>query len=470
MYTFSKEDLQQNQPQKRRLAWNVFFGGKKKSVLSIGLIALVLLAGTGIGLMQGSKTYALVVNGKETLVFDSKVQAEQAVQTFLNQKSQEMGKAVTTEDVIEILETEDKAKSPSTEEDVKQSLVRALNILVPGAAVVINGEEKIFLEDQELGEKLISTVKEQYTPRKEDLKVVKVDLKEKVEIVEKEVPVKEIATKDQAYHILTTGAEKMITHTVESGESLWSIAMDNGMEPEELEKANPQMTGNKLQIGTEVNLVKMEPMVHVTAVAEFSEIKPVPFEVKVEKDDSMPRGKQKVTQEGKEGQKEFTYLLVQENGEQVGKQFVNGVVLAKPVNKIVVQGTKMVLASRGSGGSLKWPLNGPITSRFGNRRLGYHTGLDINGDTGDPVRAAEAGKVTYAGWDGSYGKIVRISHGNGAETWYAHLSAFEVGVGDEVDQGDLIAKVGNTGRSTGSHLHFEVRSNGNALNPLNYLN
>jgi murein DD-endopeptidase MepM/ murein hydrolase activator NlpD len=470
MFTFSKDDLQQNQPQKRKLAWNVFFGTKNKSVFIIGLIALVLLAGTGVGLMQSGKAYALVVNGKETLVFNSKVQAEQAVATFLHSKSQELGKDAATEDVIEIKKVNDKVKDSFSEEEVHQVLDQALNVLIPGAVVLIDGEEKIILDDQATGEKLIRKVKDEYTPKDEDLQVVKVDLKEKVEITEKKVPVKEIATLDQAYHMLTTGAEKLVKHTVQPGESLWTIALDNGIDPDELEEANPDIDNKKLQIGAEVNLVKVEPLLHVTTVSEYSEVKAVPFEVVVEKDNSMLRGKQKVKQEGKEGKKEFTYRLVQENGKQVDKQFVDGVVLAKPVNKVVVQGTKTVLASRGSGGSLRWPLKGPITSRFGNRRLGYHTGLDINGDTGDSVRAAEAGKITYAGWDGNYGKIVRINHGNGVETWYAHLSAFKVSVGDEVDQGDLIGLVGSTGRSTGSHLHLEVRSNGNALDPLKYLN
>lgn len=447
-----------------------FFGTKKKSVFIIGLIALVLLTGTGIGLMQSGKAYALVVNGKETLVFNGKVQAEQAVETFLQSKSQELGKNATIEDVVEIKEVNDKVKESLSEEEVNRALDQALNILIPGAAVVINGEEKIILADQESGDKLIRKVKDEYTPKDEDLQVVKVDLKEKVEIVEKEVPMKEITTLDQAYQILTTGAEKLVKHTVQPGESLWEIALDNGMEPGDLEEANPAIDSNKLQIGAEVNLVKVEPLIHVTTVSEYSEVKAVPYEVVVEKDNSMLRGKQKVKKEGQEGKKEFTYRLIQENGKQVDKQFIDGVVLSKPVDKVVVQGTKTILASRGNGGSLRWPLNGPITSRFGNRRLGYHTGLDINGNTGDSVRAAESGKITYAGWDGNYGKIVRINHGNGIETWYAHLSAFKVSVGDEVDQGDLIGLVGSTGRSTGSHLHLEVRSNGNALDPLKYLN
>jgi len=122
-----------------------------------------------------------------------------------------------------------------------------------------------------------------------------------------------------------------------------------------------------------------------------------------------------------------------------------------------------------NGVVLKTPVAGTITSRFGSRRSGYHTGLDIANSTGTPITATAAGTVTYAGWKGSYGKLVVISHENGVETYYAHCSAIYVGEGQEVQAGETIGAVGNTGNSTGPHLHLEVRVNGNTVNPQNYL-
>ena len=115
------------------------------------------------------------------------------------------------------------------------------------------------------------------------------------------------------------------------------------------------------------------------------------------------------------------------------------------------------------------PINGTITSRFGSRSRGLHTGLDIANSTGTPIKAAAAGVVTYAGYKGSYGYMVVISHGNGVETYYAHCSRLYVSAGDSVSQGTVIAAVGSTGNSTGPHLHLEVRVNGVAKNPQNYL-
>lgn len=121
-------------------------------------------------------------------------------------------------------------------------------------------------------------------------------------------------------------------------------------------------------------------------------------------------------------------------------------------------------------GVTRWPLKGEITSRFGYRRLrisgtNMHYGLDIDGVTGDPIKAAASGVVTHSGWQGGYGYLVVIENGN-TEYYYAHASALLVNVGDIVEAGQVIAKVGATGQSTGSHLHFEIRVDGTPVDPL----
>jgi len=118
------------------------------------------------------------------------------------------------------------------------------------------------------------------------------------------------------------------------------------------------------------------------------------------------------------------------------------------------------------------PVEGRITSRFGHvssRRSGAHTGTDIACAYGTPIKAVASGTVTFAEWNGSYGKLIKVSHGNGVETWYAHCSELYGTVGQQVNAGDVIAAVGSTGNSSGNHLHLEVRLNGSALNPQNYL-
>ena len=123
------------------------------------------------------------------------------------------------------------------------------------------------------------------------------------------------------------------------------------------------------------------------------------------------------------------------------------------------------------------PLEGEIdlASGFGVRQDPFngspamHTGLDIHGENGDPVRASADGTVTAAGWTGGYGRAVDIDHGNGLSTRYAHLSAIEVRVGQSVKSGQIVGKVGSTGRSTGPHLHYETRVRGEAVDPQKFL-
>lgn len=110
-----------------------------------------------------------------------------------------------------------------------------------------------------------------------------------------------------------------------------------------------------------------------------------------------------------------------------------------------------------------------ITSPFGKRWGRMHQGTDFAGTIGTPILAAKAGNVVFAGWQGGYGKLVIVDHGGGETTRYGHCSAIDVHVGQHVDQGQTIAKVGSTGHSTGPHLHFEIRHNDVAVNPMSEL-
>ncbi|HEX4041295.1 MAG TPA: M23 family metallopeptidase, partial [Xanthobacteraceae bacterium] len=126
---------------------------------------------------------------------------------------------------------------------------------------------------------------------------------------------------------------------------------------------------------------------------------------------------------------------------------------------------------------IRSPVTGQIdeTSPFGVRmdpflhQPAMHTGIDIRGEPGEAVHATAAGRITIAGWDGGYGNLVEIDHGHGLATRYGHLSQIDVHVGDEVRIGQTIGLIGSTGRSTGPHLHYETRINGDAVNPEKFL-
>ncbi len=122
-----------------------------------------------------------------------------------------------------------------------------------------------------------------------------------------------------------------------------------------------------------------------------------------------------------------------------------------------------------SSAILRWPLQGAIRSRFGRRGRRHHTGIDIDGQRGDPVHASAAGEVVVARSWGAYGKTIVLDHGRGLRTLYAHASRLLVSTGERVRAGQTIARVGRTGNATGTHLHFELQQDGKAIDPMHHL-
>jgi murein DD-endopeptidase MepM/ murein hydrolase activator NlpD len=138
-----------------------------------------------------------------------------------------------------------------------------------------------------------------------------------------------------------------------------------------------------------------------------------------------------------------------------------------------IRGSQAQAGSSGTGApsaaGLIWPVDGVVVSGFGMRWGRMHEGIDITASTGTPIRAAATGTIIHTGWLGGYGNLVVVDHGNGLATAYAHASSILVALGQQVSQGETVSLVGSTGNSSGPHLHFEVRVNGVAVDPLLYL-
>jgi LysM repeat protein len=157
-------------------------------------------------------------------------------------------------------------------------------------------------------------------------------------------------------------------------------------------------------------------------------------------------------------------------GTRNGLSNLNSIVVGQKISiPYTARGTESTVSRGPALWPLSWPLAGVITSPFGPRDGKMHEGIDIAAEEGTPVRAATAGRVVFAGPRGTYGLAVIVDHGNGTRTLYAHCSKLLVVEGNAVDTNTIIALSGNTGHSTGPHLHLEVLKNGVPLNPLIYL-
>jgi hypothetical protein len=209
-------------------------------------------------------------------------------------------------------------------------------------------------------------------------------------------------------------------------------------------------------------------------VETYSEI--IPYETVTVETDELYIGQSKIQLQGENGIADNKYEIAYVDGIEVSKTLISSTVISEPIACIKLVGTKNY-PSTAPTGSFMWPVldRFVITSGFGVNREGldeagtYHKAIDIAASRGTMLYAADGGVVTFAEYSGTYGLIVKISHENGVETRYAHMDRIDVKVGDRVYKGQPIGTMGITGRVTGPHVHFEVRINGNPVNPRNYL-
>ena len=274
----------------------------------------------------------------------------------------------------------------------------------------------------------------------------------------------ETLTVDEAFKALLTGGKEEVVYVAEGTESLASVAKKFNMTVDEIKALNANWE-DPLHKGSKINVLKAAPMITVTLDQEVKAQAPVAFKTVVREDANQLKSVKKVERAGKAGVVETTTAIQSKNGKVISSVTQSSCLVQETVDQIVVVGTKKGVAT----GSFIKPTVGRLSSPFGPRWGRFHYGIDLANRTGTDVIAADGGVVTRASMAGSYGNLIIIDHQNGTSTRYAHLSAFNVKVGDVVGQGQSIGKIGSTGRSTGPHLHFEVRVGGVAKNPLNYI-
>lgn len=343
--------------------------------------------------------------------------------------------------------------------------------IVP-TTIVINGTPVVALPSEAEAKQVMQEVVDIFTSKQatEGMTVKSYEMMEKVEYKPYsgfEPPtVSDIAS---AVALLSKSKQEVVTYQIQKGESLSVIAEKQQVPLSVLIDANPGLKPERLQIGQEIKLVK--PSYHVnirtTYIHELQEEIPVP--VKEIKDNSLGWSKAVVREEGEKGLKEATYLLVKENNLLINQELLEEKVLKEPQPRVIAKGERYLVVSRGDT-KYAWPSSvRTISSPFGPRWGGFHTGVDLGTKTGTPIAATASGVVTSAGWAGGYGKQVIIDHGGGVKSAYAHLSTILVGNGQRVEQGEIIGKSGATGNVTGAHLHFEIIVGGQFKNPLNYI-
>lgn len=307
-----------------------------------------------------------------------------------------------------------------------------------------------------------------------DEDTISCEFAEDVEIRQEYVPTSEIMNLGYIAELLYSTKTAEVTYEVKKGDTWSQIAAKNDMTSAELLALNPGYNINKLQIGEVLTLSASVPYLTMTVVKQERYLADVSYNIEYTDSADLYQGDYKVTSKGEYGKADVMAKATYVNGEETERTILSSVTLKEPVTEYRLRGTK-VRPTWMPTGSFRWPTSGRISSYFGGRKspggIGStnHKGIDIAVPRGTPIYAADGGTVTYSGWMSGYGYLVQIDHGNGYVTRYGHNSSLTVNVGQHVYKGQQVARAGSTGNSTGNHCHFEVRYNGVAKNPLNYL-
>ncbi|MCR4928927.1 MAG: M23 family metallopeptidase [Lachnospiraceae bacterium] len=296
---------------------------------------------------------------------------------------------------------------------------------------------------------------------------------EEVEVVETYIPKSEIVDVDTALSLLTGMQEVQQIYEVQPGDTLSAISRKVGISMEELVELNSEYikdVNSTIRAGQALIITVPEPELSVLWTRR--EIVEESYEadiIYIDNDDWYTT-KQVTLTEPSAGFRKVVSDVTYKNDNAINKNIVKEEILLEAVAKVVERGTKVPPTY------IKPISGGYVSSGFGRRSspggIGSrnHQGVDFAIPSGSTVVASSGGTVSAAGWSGGYGYMVLITHPDGSQTRYAHLSKVLVSAGQSVSQGQKIALSGNTGISTGPHLHFEIILNGTPVNPLNYIN
>lgn len=241
-----------------------------------------------------------------------------------------------------------------------------------------------------------------------------------------------------------------------------------------------QEAGEKIETGDDG-----DSMITVVVTEEKTEDEKIDYDREYKADDTLYTGQTRVETEGRAGEKEVRKKIVMENGKTVKEEILEENIVKEPEDEIILTGTRDIGGADGASSGTDEgvsrdtsatysPLMMPVddvyvSSGFGTRWGRLHRGVDLALAQGSPIYAADSGTVYFAGDGGGYGNLVKVDHGNGMQTYYAHCSSLLVTSGQKVSRGEKIALTGSTGNSTGPHLHFEVIINGKCIDPAGML-
>lgn len=443
--------------------WNEF---KTKIMSGAITLSVVIVICAVINMLNWSLGYEVIVDGENIgLVTDKEIvyTAIDDVRTRLGEYFGEESDYTKTPIFVRRIVDEDKLTSKGALSD---ALLSNMDTMVEAYTVYVDGEALFGVASEEAAEWVFSKYKQKYLGEEIADDMV-VDFCEPVKVNKEYIHIALFKTPESALNILSGKDKALTTYTVKADDTLWDIAKKYDTTVEHLLAMNENITDN-IREGMKIAVEETVPRLSVRSVQTVSLEEKVPYSVEKIKDPNIYEGNTVVAQKGEEGSAKVLARVTKVNGKEVKKDVLESETLRQPKVQIEKIGTKKRPPTTGSGTFIR-PTYGTLSSRYGRRWGRSHNGIDIAGSYNSAIKAADGGVVTYSGWMSGYGNYMVINHENGYQTAYGHCASLSKKVGDRVAKGDVIAKMGNTGRSTGTHLHFEVRKNGNYVDPLKFV-
>lgn len=305
-----------------------------------------------------------------------------------------------------------------------------------------------------------------------ELGLVSLEFGDEIEVVESYLSEEELTPVDAAIGEVTKEQEKNQIYEVVTGDSLSKIAVENDLTIEKLIEMNESIEdeNSTIRVGDEIIITVPEPELSVERQEEIYYEEDYEAEIIYVDNDDWYTTESRTLQEPSAGHRKVVAKVSYRNNAETAREILKEEITYEAVPKIVERGTKIPPTY------IKPISGGRLSSGFGKRSRPtrgastYHKGIDWATPIGTAVMASSGGTVSRAGWGRGYGYVVYIDHADGRQTRYGHLSKVLVSVGQTVSQGQKIALSGNTGVSSGPHVHFEILINGSQVNPLKYLN
>lgn len=434
---------------------------------TILLVSIITLSAFYIN----AQAYEVKIDDKVLGITKSKESIDEIISSYKDSNEERYNKDVMLSKEITYEKIFLFGKKADSIETIKSEIEKAVDIYIEAFVISVDGEELVILEDKKSADKVLNMYKNSFLGQSEDRNITKINFVQDVKIDSKYVLPSVIFDVNSAYDLIASSPDKYMESRVHSKEMASSIMTALDVPEEDVSQASSEYNPDEIDIIQYRSTTKRGPIISVEMIEEVEYEEEIAYDVRYEEESSLYQGDRKIKDKGIPGVKQVKAEISYINGVEQNIKILEENIIQEPKTSVVLIGItprpKTV-----AYGAFYDPTKGKgiISSRYGYRWGSLHSGVDIANPTGTVITAADGGKVVFSGNAGSYGKLVIIDHENGYQTYYAHCSQLLVSKGERVFRGQTIAKVGTTGRSTGPHVHFEVRKNGQTVDPLDYIN